>query len=188
MADFNTAGAQRSFDMIPDGTIAVVQINIRPGNAGEGGLFKRSKEGKAEGLDAEFTVVEGEHTKRKFWGYLITGGTTDGHAQAADITTRRLRAILESARGIKPTDVSEAAKTARIAAYADFDGMRFMAKIGLEPAQNGYKAKNILSEAITPDRQEWRPIEQVAKAAADAATKPVITSPTGVIAKPEWAR
>ena len=65
--DFNTAGAQRSFDTIPDGTIAVVQLKIRPGNAGEGGWLKRSKDGKAEGIDAEFIVVEGEYTKRKFW-------------------------------------------------------------------------------------------------------------------------
>jgi hypothetical protein len=28
--DFNTAGEQRSFDVIPDKTIAVVQLNIRP--------------------------------------------------------------------------------------------------------------------------------------------------------------
>jgi hypothetical protein len=188
MADFNSAGAQRSFDTIPDGTIAVVQINVRPGNAGEGGLFRRSKTGEAEGLDAEFTVVEGEYSKRKFWGFLITGGTTDGHVQAADITTRRLRAILESVRGIKPTDVSETAKAARVAEYADFDGMRFMAKIGVEPANNGYKAKNFLAEVVTPDKKEWHPIEQVPKSSADTVTKPVITSPAGVIAKPGWAR
>ena len=71
---------------------------------------------------------------------------------------RRLRAILESARGIKPTDVSEAAKKARVAEYADFDGIRFMAKIGVEPARGDYKAKNILGEVITPDRKEWHPI------------------------------
>ena len=29
--DFNTANEQRDFDVIPNGTIAVVQLNIRPG-------------------------------------------------------------------------------------------------------------------------------------------------------------
>src|SRR5262249_6311827 len=42
MVDLNNAGEQRSFDVVPDGTTAVVQMNIRPGNAGPDGLFKRS--------------------------------------------------------------------------------------------------------------------------------------------------
>jgi hypothetical protein len=187
--DYNTAGEQRSFDIIPDGTIAVVQMNVRPGNAGEGGLLKRSKAGDAEGIDAEFVVVEDKYYKRKFWSFMVVSGTTDGHAQAADITARRLRAILESARGIKPTDVSEAAKKARVAEYADFDGIRFMAKIGVEPARGDFKAKNILGEVVTPDRKEWRPIEQsvepAAKASAKAATSTGAVTP---IAKPAWAK
>ena len=183
MADFNNAGEQRTFDVIPDGTIADLQLRIRPGNAGEGGLFKRSKTGEAEGLDAELTVLEGQYAKRKFWSYMITSGTTDGHATAGDITGRRLRAILESARGIKPTDVSEAAKAKRVAEYADFDGIRFVAKIGVEPASEQYKAKNILAEVITPDRKEWHPVEQVAQAKPAHAP----TQATAPIAKPQWA-
>jgi hypothetical protein len=59
--DYNNAGAQRSFDIIPDGTIVVAQMNIRPGGAGEDGFLKRSKDGGCEMLDVEFTVVEGEY-------------------------------------------------------------------------------------------------------------------------------
>ena len=182
--DYNQVGAQRSFDVIPDGTVVVVQMNIRPGNVGEGGILKRSNEGKAEGLDAEFIVVEGEHTKRKFWSFMVLSGTTDGHEQAADITRRRLRAILESVKGIKPTDVSEAAKAARNAEYADFDGMRFLCKVGVEPASDKYKAKNILAEVITPDRtKEWRPIEQTPKPPTKGGPG---NTPTP-ITKPAWA-
>jgi hypothetical protein len=183
--DYNQAGAQRSFDVIPDGTIVVVQMNLRPGDAGEGGLLKRSSNGQAEGLDAEFIVVEGDYAKRKFWSFMVVSGTTDGHEQAADITRRRLRAILESARGIKPADVSEAAKTARIAEYGDFDGLRFLCKLGVEPARDGYKAKNILAEVITPDRKEWRPIEQQPKS-AEAKKKGTDNTPAP-ITKPAWA-
>lgn len=182
--DYNTAGEQRSFDIIPDGTIAVVQMNVRHGNAGEGGLLKHTKNGDAEGLDAEFVVVEGDYAKRKFWGLMIVSGTTDGHAQAADITARKLRAVLKSARGIKPTDVSEAAKKARVADYADFDGIRFMAKIGVEPARGEYKAKNILGEVITPERKEWHPISQDAKPAKATAA----AGNMAPIAKPAWAQ
>jgi hypothetical protein len=185
MADFNEASAQRSFDVIPDGTIAVVQINVRPGNAGEGGLLKRTKTGDAEGIDAELIVVDGEYAKRKFRSYMLTGGATDGHAQAADITASRLRAILESARGIKPADVSEAAKKARVADYADFDGMRFMCKIGVEPARDIYKAKNILGDVITPDRKEWHAIEQVERTARPAEAPVNTVTP---IKKPVWAK
>ena len=91
--DFNTAGEQRS--LIPDRTIAIVQLNIRPGDAGEDGLLKRSKTGEAEGLDCELVVIGGDYDKRKFWEWLTVGGTTDGHAQAADISSCKLRAILE---------------------------------------------------------------------------------------------
>ena len=181
--DYNQTGAQRSFEVIPEGTTAVVQMDIRPGNAGEDGLLKRAKAGDAEGLDVELIVVEGDYAKRKFWDFMLVGGTTDGHAQAADITARRLRAILESARGIKPTDVSEAAKKARIAEYSDFDGIRFIAKIGVEPARGEYKAKNTLAEVITPDRKEWRPVQQETKPTAKAATSNVTP-----IAKPAWAQ
>ena len=185
MTDFNNAGAQQ--DVIPEGTIVVAQMNLRPGNAGEEGLLKRSKDGQAEGLDVEFVIVEGEYAKRKFWSYMTLSGTTDGHAQAADITNRTLRAILESAKGIKPEDVSEAAKKARIVDYADFDGMRFMCKLGVEPAKGGYRAKNILPPGgvITPDRKEWHPIEQQPKSAG--AKKGADNTPVP-ITKPAWAQ
>jgi hypothetical protein len=184
--DYSTADEQRSFDVIPDSTVAVVQLKIRPGNAGENGLLKRSKSGEAEGLDCEFIVVEGPHAKRKFFAFMVLSGVTDGHAQAADITRSRLRAILESARGIKPADVSEAAKKARVAEYNDFHGMRFLAKIGVEPAKGDYKAKNILAEAITPDRKEWHPIEQVDRPLFHSS--PAVAPPSNTIVKPAWAQ
>jgi hypothetical protein len=116
--DFNTATEQRDFDVIPAGTIVVVQMVIRAGDAGEDGLLKRSGNGLAEGLDCKFIVVEGPYAKRNIFSFMVLSGTTDGHAQAAEITNSRLRGILESARGIKPTDVSEAAKKLRVAEFA----------------------------------------------------------------------
>ena len=180
--DFNTAGEQRSFDVIPEHTVVVVQLKIRPGNAGEGGILKRSKTGEAEGLDCELIVVGGDYDKRKFWEWLTVSGATDGHAQAADISCRKLRAILELARGIKPADVSEAAKTARVAEYADFDGIRFLAQIGVEPAKGDYRAKNFLAQIITPERKEWQPVEQEPRSRPATAEKP-----SNVIVKPAWA-
>jgi hypothetical protein len=180
--DYNSVGAQKSFDVIPDGTTVVVQMNIRPGNAGKDGLLKRSKSREAEMLDAEFIVVEGDYAKRKFWENMVVDGATDGHKEAADITHRRLRAIIESVKGIKPADVSEAAKAARNVEYAEFDGMRFLCRVGVEPAHDGYKAKNTLAQVITPDRtKEWRPIEQAPKPPNGPSN-----APTPII-KPKWA-
>jgi hypothetical protein len=178
--DLNDAGEQKSFDVIPDRTLAVLQLNIRPGNVGEGGLLKRSKNGAAEALDCELIVVEGPYAKRKFWDFMTLGGTTDGHATAADISRRKLRAILESARGIKPADISEAAKKARVAEYRDFDGIRFMARIGVEPAKGDYRAKNFIAEVVTPDQKEWHAIEQVEQS--------LLHATPATIVKPAWAQ
>jgi hypothetical protein len=86
MLNFNEADAQRSFDIIPEGTVATVHMTVRPGRAGEGDWSRRSKDGNSEGLNCEFTVVDGPHAKRKFWSLLTISGTTPGHAQAAEIS------------------------------------------------------------------------------------------------------
>jgi hypothetical protein len=195
MPDFNDVGPQRTFDVIPAGTIATVELTIRSGGAGEDGWLRRSKDGASEGLDLELTVTEGPFSKRKFWCLLTLGGTTPGHSEAGDISRRRIRGILESARGIRPDDASDEAKAARqIASYGDLDGLRFIARIGVEPAQGNYRAKNTLDEAITPDRQAWRRVEQVPKPAGSAVPPaPTAASTTSVTAataldRPAWAR
>jgi hypothetical protein len=192
--DFNEAKPQRTFDVIPAGTIATLQLKVRPGNAGEGGWLRRSKNGDSEGLDCEFVVVDGPHTKRKFWSLLTVSGTTEGHAQAAEISRARLRGILESARSIRPDDNSEAAKRARqLAGYGDLDGLRFVGRIGVEPARDNYPAKNTLLEAITPDCRDWHRVEHVAQqsgvaAPAKTSAKPATPDQGGTkIAKPAWA-
>jgi hypothetical protein len=118
---------------------------------------------------------------------MVMSGTTDGHAQAADITRSRLRAILESARGIKPQDVSEAAKKARRAELRDFERIRFMAELGIEKGKDGYRDKNILHRVITPDHKKWRQIEQNPGDPVGQPTPPTPTSQGGAIVKPAWA-
>ena len=68
MEDFNEAGEQRSSDVIPAGTIATVQLTVRPGGVGEGGWLRRANDGNSEGLDCEFVLLDGQHAKRKFLG------------------------------------------------------------------------------------------------------------------------
>src|SRR6516162_461569 len=145
--DFNTAGGQR--DVIPANTICTLQLTIRRGGAGDGGWLRKSSDGASEGLDCEFTVVNGEHAKRKLWQLFTLRGTTSGHAEAGDISRNTLRAILESARGIKPGDTSEAAQNARkVSGWGDFDQLCFVARLGVRPPRDRYAAKNTILEVI----------------------------------------
>ena len=193
--DYSEAPPPRDFELIPHGTVAVVQLTIRAGSAGEGGLLKRSAKGDCEMLDCEFVVVDGPYTKRKFWERMILAGATDGHAKAAEVSRGRLRNILESARGIKPDDTSPQARIARTAELRDFDGMRFVGKIGVErgkPKGDGsgdYPDKNILVAVITPDKRDWHQVDQPPpdppfNGGGNGPASPTIPA---VISKPAWA-
>jgi hypothetical protein len=176
--DFNERGPQRSFDVIPDGTLASVLLKIRPGGAGEGGWLRRANDGGSEALDCQFTLLDGPFNGRKFWTLLTVAGTTKGHAEAADISGRTIRAMLESARDIKPKDESDQAKQGRrLASYGDLDGMSFIVSIGVEPPQNGYKAKNRLDRVITPDEKGWHSVPQTPKPPAGSAAPAMSAKP-----------
>jgi hypothetical protein len=121
-----------SFDLIPDGTVAGVSIYIRAGNVGEDGMLKRNKNGDCEMLDFEFTILDGPSKSRKFWHNLLLVGTTDGQKRMAATNLGVLKAILDSALGLKPNDVSAEARAARTVSVKWFDGKSFIAKIGVE--------------------------------------------------------
>src|SRR5262249_11468725 len=158
--NFNEADEQTSFDVIPAGTICQLELSIRPCGAGEGGWLKRSKDGLSAMLDCEFTVLEGHYARRKLWSNFTVEGPTEGHAKAASISNSRLRAILESAHGVKPSDKSEhAAAMRKVTGFDAFHGLRFVAKIGIDPARDGYPARNTILDVVTPDRPQWKKLE-----------------------------
>jgi len=193
--DYSDAPPPREFDLIPHGTLATVTMHLRAGGVGEDGMCKRSKDGGCEMLDVEYVVVDGKYARRKFWSNMIMSGTTDGHAEAAKISLGTLRTILESARNIRPDDLSPAARAARTVSLKDFDGLTFVVRVGIErggpnkdkPGEN-WPDKNIIAAVITPDKKEWKPVEQAppfdggggAQAAAPANAAPPI-------ARPGWA-
>ena len=189
--NFNDAGKQRSFDVIPANTIVTLQLTIRPGGAGDDGWLKRAADGLSEHLDCEFMIVDGTYAKRKLWQPYTIRGTTQGHAEAGRISCETLRAILESARGIKPNDKSEAAQNARKpSGWAEFDQLRFVARLGVRPPRDGWGAKNNILQVITPDRQEWRKPEQISGTRPPNSTAPATptTPPAGAIGRPQWGR
>jgi hypothetical protein len=185
--NFNNDGEQ---GVISEGTIATVQITILPGGIGPGGWLTRAKDGKSENLHCEIIVLDGPYAKRKFQVWWTVSGGVD-HEEGIRRTRETLKAILQSVRGIRPDD-----KKAVIEAkgYEDFDQLRFPARIGVQPASNGYGARNTLREVITPERQQWRKVEQIdrdllGKAAVNpTAPAQAATPPANSIERPQWAK
>ena len=105
--------------------------------------------------------------------------------------------IVEIAYGINPNDHSEAAAKRRNVEIADFNNLRFIARVGIEKSKDpAYPDKNRL-EAVTPDRKEWKPVEQLLEVAqmglpgvprATAAPAGTATAkPAQAITRPAWA-
>jgi len=146
-------------DLFPTGTISLVSMTIRPGGAGEGGWLRQSTTTDVQYLDSEFTVVDGPHARRKFWQNItMSGGALDdtGESIGGKINRALLRAAIECARNILPEDFSEAAMNARrVNDFGDLDGMRFLARIGVEKGKDGYADKNKVASVVTPDMKEY---------------------------------
>lgn len=195
LMDFNDAEPQRGqFDLIEDGTIAMVVATLRPGQEGPGGWLKANNAGNCLLADFEFVIDGGPYDRRKFWTMFVTQGETDGQQKAANISRSRLRGMLESAYGINPGDDSADAMAKRaVGGWQAFDGLRFCARLGVEKGKDGYKDKNVLAAAVTPDEADYvSPGPQTGAArsvgaiAAGVVAK-VAPKAGGAAAKPSWA-
>lgn len=200
MFDFNEAEEQRaggfSGGLIPEGTIALVVGVLRPGGNGDEGLLKNSNDGSCQMLDFEFTIQGGDFDRRKIWNMYVVNGTTEGQETAVKISKSALRAMLEAARNIDPSDTSPAAIKARqVSGYKDFDGLTFPIEIGVSkgglkdktagPNSERWDDKNIIRSIITPDKEEY------ALVGGATPSKPVAKASTGQAsggAKPSWAQ
>ena len=183
------------FEMIPHGTTTTFVIHIRAGDVGEDGLLTRSKDGGCEMLVSELAIVDGPYKGRKLFERWILAGTTDGHAKSADINRSTLKAILDSALGLKPDDLSPQARAARTVSLKQFEGMTFIGRIGIEkgrPKNDGsgenWPDKNILAGVITPDKRDWRPSEQPPPFNGGGSRAQAASTETAApIARPGWA-
>ena len=168
--DMNDVAPQQSDDLIPDGTFAKVTMSIRKGGTdGMGevdrGLLKPSNQPGSDVrmVDAEFTVAEGPFARRKFWqNFTVQGGKLDEQGQSIGwkISKSQFRAMIDSALGLNPEDMSEAAKAKRVLrGLADLDGITFVAKIQIEPNRNpAYKDANKLDHVVLPTAPEWQKV------------------------------
>lgn len=203
--DFNDAApARESGGLIPEGTIALAVMVLRPGGHGPGGYCKKNKAGDKDMLDAEFTLASGKFERRKFWKDMIVAPVD---SEAANITRSQLRAAIESALGIHPDDSSdEAIQRRRIPGYQFFDGLTVCIKVGVEKGKlknpeagpNGerFDDKNVLRAFVTPDSRDYinpGPQEGGSFVTAGTALKAAVAtaSPAAKVAvggKPSWAQ
>ena len=168
--DMNDAEPQKNGELIQDGTFAKVTMTLRPGGTdGQGeidrGLLKASAAPGSDVLmlDAEFTLVEGPQARRKFWQmFTVAGGKLDEQGQSIGwkISKSILRAMIDSALGLDPHDMSEAAKAKRILrGLGDLNGITFVAKIKVEASDDPrYAPSNKLDRVVVPNEPEWRKV------------------------------
>jgi len=160
--NFSDAEEQTGGDVIPHKTLAKVHMKIRPGGYDDpakgwtGGYATRSETTGAVYLDCEYTVIGGKYNKRKVWSLI--GLHSPKGPKWEQMGRSFIRAALESARGIKPQDASDAAMKARqISGFGDLDGLEFVAQIDVEKAEPGseYGDKNKINNVIPATHKEY---------------------------------
>jgi hypothetical protein len=166
--DMNDAEPQKTGELLPDGSFAKVNMIIRPGGIDgqaeiDQCLLKAPKDPTSDArmLDCEFTVLKGPHAKRKFWQmFTVQGGKVDesGVSIAWKISKSTFRAMIDSALGLDPQDMSETAKQKRILrGLADLNHITFVAKIKVEPSEDSrYGDQNRLDRVVLPTEKEWK--------------------------------
>ncbi|NVM39107.1 hypothetical protein HWX16_02085 [Ochrobactrum intermedium] len=181
--DFNDA--QTNTNLIPKGTLAKVQLTIRPGGFDDpsqgwtGGYATRGSTG-AVYLNGEFTVLEGQYARRKI--FTLIGLYSPKGPDWANMGRAFVRGMLNSARGLSDKDQSEAAQAARrISGFADLDGLEFVARIDIGTDANG-DDKNEVRAAVTPDHKDYAAIMGLVRA-----TPQTNTAQAGVAQKNAYA-
>lgn len=161
--DFNDAEDQKSFELIPHKTIAKVRLHITPGGFDDekrgwaGGYATQNPKTGSVYLKCDFTILEGKYHKQKVFSNI--GLHSENGEGWANMGRGFIKAILNSARGIKPDDDSpkaiEGRRTPR--GLADLDGIEFAALIEQEEKDIDGKKRinNVIKRAITPDHKEY---------------------------------
>jgi len=187
--------------LIPAGTVCRAVVNVKLGDMeipefGTGQWFKKSQTSKAKWMELEFTVIGGEHDKRKFWDKIFVDGdkmSPNGIPVTKEIGLSTLRMIIESAFNIIPTDTSAEAQDRRqISGVNDLNGMEICAKVGIDKGTNGYADKNKLTAAMTPNQKDFIPSGQAPMSQTPASSQQMAqpqqqAQPVASGAVPSWA-
>ncbi len=196
MWNFNDAKPQQDFgSVIPDGTFVKLRGTYRRGgytipntDPADALLFKQANgTSDAVMLDWEFVVLHGPYAGRKVWQLMtVDGGKRDdnGASKAGNITKTTIRAMINSAAGFDPKDMTDATQAKRcLPALAYLDGIEFAARLGVEfgadnPQGGKYPDKNKVAHIVEPGEPQYQAI---------MAGQDVPAQPSGASASPRPA-
>lgn len=198
--DLSKTSTPRDFGaLIPAGAIAPMQIYIKPGGHGEGGLLTpaETEKGRSAYLHLEFNITAGPHKDRKIWTRSTVEG--DNHAAAIQITSDFLGSLARSAFNFSMKDESpEVVTKLQNFDLQTLDGLRVIGKVGVERGKldgsgsgDRWPDKNTLVTGVTKDMtKEWGPWGPVVQDLDDGLPKTMTTpasqgSPSS-IEPPPW--
>jgi len=145
--------------LIPNGTIAILQMSVRPGGYTdknlrlEAGLGSKAK-GGAIYLRSTVTVIAGSQKDKKF---TVPIGIFSGKSDFWLHKGRELiREILNSSQGLSASDNSRKAVFSRIIDnYSILNGICFVGVVGVQKNQYGREENNI-SRILSGDDEEYK--------------------------------
>tara|TARA_R100001377_G_scaffold16948_1_gene8519 strand:+ start:674 stop:1285 length:612 start_codon:yes stop_codon:yes gene_type:complete len=168
MLDLNqiTPDEGNDFALIPHGTIARVIMHIKPQMDGvsipdlaNDSIFRQSATTSAKWIECEFNIIGGQFDKRKVWHNIFFDGdkkNPSGVSMSREIGLQSLRKIVDSAKGLAPSDMSPEANTKRqISGLEALNGMEFCIKVAVEKGTNGYDDKNKMLSPVTVNQEGY---------------------------------
>lgn len=188
--DFSGEEQGRSFDLLPDKTMAHIVLSLEPGKEGTPeNAFTITGSGLLM-LRLCATVTEGEFQGRKFWQNLILGaakGTvpSEGQQKAINIARSLVRQLLEAGRGVEPTDQSPAAVAARtMTSVHEIDGLEMWVTIGIDKSKDPqYQDQNRIARVHPYKKGASPPAGASGQAGSRGASRTQAAPPK----KPSWA-
>jgi Protein of unknown function (DUF669). len=140
-----SSGTGNSFELIPGGTLAWVDINVRE--------IKRSQNG-GQYIDTELTIPDGPFQGRKIFAKIMDPLFEENSTAARQMGVVALTRILEACGQFNPAepDSYNQFEGGGIQALAlAIDQQRAAIKIKVSKGQNGYEDKNDVGEWLTPN-------------------------------------
>ena len=181
---------------IPDGTVVRAIINFTGGDEiipefSNEPIFKKSQTSSAIYCPMEFTIIGGEHDKRRVWHNLFIHGDkigNNGVPVAREIGLRTLRNMVDSAFNLNPDNQSQEAVNKRNITGIDvLQGQEICFVVSIEKGTNGYADRNKVKIVLTPkDNNFLQPTVGAMNGNLPPAQAPVQPQNAGVT--PQWAK
>lgn len=189
-----TSAQGGGMEMIPAGTLVWLAASVRG--------MKNSNATGGQMADMEFVITEGAFTRRKIWMYLMDPDDGRNSEAARTMSQGHLCRMLEST-GVCIPGQMQTYQQHRIATLqgcvetleaATAAGRKIAAKLGIQPAKDGYAAKQVIECFVSPNpksgsTKEWERLKSGdtappagAAAAATRAVQPSFGTPAAVAA------